>query len=113
MLPALGLGHAMRNWSALHEAAENGNVQVARVLLQNDDVDINGREPVAGYTPLHEAAEHHHLEMCALLFRSGAYINARTHPQGHSDGDGKTALQLAREPFRSKMLEVLLPQRLP
>jgi ankyrin repeat protein len=33
--------------------------------------DINAREPVGGYSALHEASEHGHLAMCTLLFRSG------------------------------------------
>lgn len=47
-----------------------------------------------------------HLDASRALLRGGAHLNAH-------NKEGKTALELAEEPFKSLFIELLLPQRLP
>ena len=67
---------------------------------------------------------HSHLAACKTLVHAGALVNARTarvRPTDGTEGEtsikaeqqGKTPLELTREPFRSEFVEVILPQRLP
>jgi len=69
--------------NALHEAAYNGHVEVAEILIAHG-MDVNCRTS-AQHTPLHIAAWHRYPEMVRLLISKGADVDAQ-------DRDKHTAL---------------------
>ena len=83
----------------LHEAANNGYVDVAKLLIKAG-ADINKGDRI-GWTPLHEAVRNGHENVANLLIEAGADINK-------GDGDGKTPLHLAAERGHENMAELLI-----
>lgn len=72
--------------TGLHQACISGNVaQVRRLLDQKHPVNVRD---FAGWMPLHEAANHGHVEIVRLLIERGASINDK----GGKMCDGVTAL---------------------
>ncbi|XP_003747390.1 uncharacterized protein LOC100902038 [Galendromus occidentalis] len=65
------------NTTALHEAAANGFVTIARVLLEKGAHTES--ETVTGLRPIHEAAAKGHTEVVRLLLSFGAEANAKTY----------------------------------
>jgi len=61
-------GHT--SWTTLHVAAREGDLQMARVLIQNG-ANINAQD-TRGWTPLHEACFWSQKELVKLLKESGA-----------------------------------------
>ncbi|HWE93859.1 MAG TPA: ankyrin repeat domain-containing protein [Tepidisphaeraceae bacterium] len=61
----------------LHQAVENGKVEVAQFLLEHG-ADINAKELGHGPTPLQEALLHKQPEMAAVLIKAGAKPNFYT-----------------------------------
>jgi ankyrin repeat protein len=61
----------------LHDAAENGQLAVAKFLLANK-ADVNAPASSTRDTPLHLAVESGQKAMVELLLESGADVNART-----------------------------------
>jgi hypothetical protein len=61
-------------WTALHWAAENGRVDVVKVLIQNG-ADLNAVD-INKCTALHRAAEDGHVDVVKLLLQNGADVNA-------------------------------------
>ncbi|OCK72965.1 ankyrin, partial [Lepidopterella palustris CBS 459.81] len=75
---------------ALLKAAENGREGIVKLLVEQDDVDINSKDGV-GKTPLSWAAKKGRTEVVRLLLtESGININSK-------DGAGKTPLSWAAE----------------
>jgi hypothetical protein len=70
----------------LHYAAENGHVEIARLLLQNG-ADVNAKDNY-GWTPLHIAAMYGHVDIIHLLVENGADLEAQ-------DSIGRRALHWA------------------
>ncbi|MFP3032888.1 MAG: ankyrin repeat domain-containing protein [Wolbachia sp.] len=66
-----------RSWTPLHCAAYDGNLEVAKSLLDKG-ADINAKT-VKSTTPLHFAVAHDHLEVVELLLKKGAEVNALDH----------------------------------
>ena len=58
----------------LHKAAENGHLEVVKLLLANN-ADVNVEDEDTS-TPLHAAAQHGHLEVVKLLLAKNADVNA-------------------------------------
>lgn len=58
-----------KKWTAMHEAAKVGNVEILMLLLRNGG-RVNHRD-VAGVTPLAVAAEHGHLHITEILLNCG------------------------------------------
>jgi ankyrin repeat protein len=82
--------------SALHTAAANGNLPVARVLLEHGaKVETLDR---FGATPLHRAATGNHEEMAKLLLAKGASRKAE-------DAEGRTPLMRAKSPEMKALLK--------
>lgn len=62
-------------WSALDLAARHGQVDVLRVLLENDDLDINASNS-AGKTALHKAPYGGCADAIDILVEAGAVVDA-------------------------------------
>lgn len=75
----------------LHEAAKNGYIHCAELLLEKQAVDMNEKNG-QGLTPLHLAAMGGHLELVRLLVESGVDIDALTETQR------KTVEEVAKTP---------------
>ena len=60
----------------LHDAAYNGHVEIANLLLQNG-AELNARRD-NGDTPLHDAADKGHVEITRLLLQNGAEVNSKS-----------------------------------
>ena len=71
--------------SPLHSAAQWGNLEIVKLLLQNG-ADVNAKNKW-GETPLHYAAVFDHKEIARVLLDAGADINAK-------DNDGQTAFKV-------------------
>jgi ankyrin repeat protein len=72
----------------LHRAADNGNLETAKLLLKKP-IKVNCIDK-SGWTPLHVAAMHNDVEMIKLLLNKGANINSR-------DFSSNTPLSFARQ----------------
>lgn len=73
-----------------HKAAYMGHSQVARRLVENDNLELDAQGPYNGYTALHDAVWHGHTSTVRVLVEAGV----RTDLRGL---DGRTALDMARE----------------
>lgn len=81
--------------TALHQAAVDGNVECANVLVLNGaDVNVQDCE---GWTPLHAAAVEGHTEFVHFLLMANADPNVRS-------DDDETACDLAKKRMIRKML---------
>lgn len=77
---------ARGGWTPLHVAAERGNTEVVKLLLEaKADIDPKDDD---GKTPLHWAVHSGRSEAVKVLIEAGADINAR-------DNDGNTPLDIA------------------
>jgi ankyrin repeat protein len=87
------------DFSALHGAAKQGHLAVARYLLDKGAVVDQGT--YKGLRPIDLAAFHDHLEVVLLLLGRGSDIHACDH-------EGDTALIAAAWPSRVRVVEALL-----
>ena len=86
-------------WTPLHEAADNGYYNMARVLVDyKADVNAKGK---GGRTPLHLAVMYDHRDIVELLLANGADVNAK-------DDDGVTPLHYAAWHDYVKVTKILL-----
>ena len=60
----------------LHRAAINGDIDKLKLLLMEDEIDVNSKDN-AGWTPLHEACIKQHVDCAKLLLKHGAQVNAK------------------------------------
>jgi catechol 2,3-dioxygenase-like lactoylglutathione lyase family enzyme len=67
-------GAQHRGWTGLHEAAKNGYVDTARVLLEYG-ADPNARDAGDNTYPLHWAAAHRQLEIVRMLLDAGGDVH--------------------------------------
>lgn len=67
-------GHIKKVNDVLFRAAENGDVEEAKLALDNG-AQIDNRDKNAGWTPLQRAASYGHFEMVKFLTESGADIH--------------------------------------
>ena len=93
-----GVGH-----TALHAAANAGNLPVLSLLLEKElDINARTREPSGGFTPLILASQTRNTDVVRFLIAKGADVNAATprdNPSrvknGAIDVGGITALMVA------------------
>jgi len=94
----------------LHEAARDGRTADVEAFVTAGD-DVNEKEDLHGWTPLHLAALNGNTLVVTQLIALGAEVNAR-------DDDGRTALHLSAmngryEGLRSSQVEPLRPSPRP
>ncbi|MGE0010135.1 MAG: ankyrin repeat domain-containing protein [Candidatus Babeliales bacterium] len=65
--------------SALHAAAQKGDLALAKLLLEHG-ADVHAKSYEAGWTPLHQAAAFGHLALLELLVAHGANVQEETQP---------------------------------
>lgn len=68
--------NAMPMTTPLHQAAQDGNVETLRTLLQQNLTDVNAPD-YRGWTPLHFAASNGYVECTWELLQNGAEVNAK------------------------------------
>ena len=80
----------LQGFTALHMAAHNGHVEIARLLLSKGanpkhqkGLNKPGFVNEAGWSPLHWAAKNNHADMCELLIEHGASIDAEASAAFH------------------------------
>jgi hypothetical protein len=61
----------------LHICAENSLTTSVKRLLSIRNINVNVKDDWRGYTPLHYAACHGHIEIARLLLQNGAEVNAK------------------------------------
>jgi ankyrin repeat protein/Tfp pilus assembly protein PilF len=86
----------MGGWTPLHEAAGEGCLDVAALLIAYD-ADIHAKD-FTGATPLHEACEHGYLSIVRLLLAYGA-------DQDVPDASGRTPREVAMRKKRKTIIE--------
>ncbi|HVJ89875.1 MAG TPA: ankyrin repeat domain-containing protein, partial [Labilithrix sp.] len=79
-------------------ALANKNVKIAKLLLHRG-ADPNAVS-AAGYTPMHYVATHDLVEVGRILLERHVDIDAKT-------GDGRTALDIAREKGSERAVRML------
>ena len=60
----------------LHHAAENGDIKMAKALI-DAGADVNAKDRLVGKTPLRHAAENGDMKMAKALIDAGADVNAK------------------------------------
>ena len=85
----------------LHKAAYNGNAEIIRILANAPGFHtvLDAQGPNNGYTPLHDAVWHGHVEAAEVLIKAGARKDLRGF-------DGKTPLELAKEYKYQKIIDL-------
>ena len=89
----------------VHWACRKGDVTALQLMIEdkvNIDTPDNG-----SWTPLFWGCSEGHLEIVRLLLEAGANPTIDTAPQGAKQGEGKTALDLAKEGYRAEHKEVV------
>ena len=99
--PAQWARHETIRVQPLHAAAANGNVEIARLLL-DAGAPVDTPQP-NGFTALHAAAFHGNTALALLLLERGAGRTART-------DEGKTPADIAAARGHSELAAVLEPE---
>ena len=92
-------------WSLLHEAAMLGAYDVAALLLQNTNIQVDTHEALTGRTPLGVALTHSHFMLAHLLVEQGADVNIRMF-------DGRSLYHMAVKSENLEAIEFLYHQGL-
>lgn len=99
------MANAYASAAALHAAAERGDLAAAeQLLLRGVPVDAYAAHR-QGYTPLHRAAFHGHIDIVQLLVRAHAAVDEAS---TYADESGWTALQLAVNSGHAAVVQLLL-----
>ncbi|ODM97386.1 Inhibitor of Bruton tyrosine kinase [Orchesella cincta] len=75
--------------TALHAAATNGLLKAAEWLVKIQQCNINAKDYISGYTPLHRSIYCGHLQVARSLIKLGADVNVR-------DNEGLTPFELCQ-----------------
>lgn len=92
----------LTDWTALHIAANEGSIDVVRVLIANKETDMNAETELL-QTALHLAAAKGYLDIVQMLVTAGTSINAQ-------DYTGCTALHIVAKSNRKETCAWLLGQ---
>eukprot|EP00936_MAST-01D_sp_MAST-1D-sp1_P001528 g1528.t1 len=95
--------------SLLSGMAFRSETELVRALLKHaklEALDIDSKN-VVGKTALMYGAERGNVEIVRMLLKAGANPTIDTAPQGAKQGEGKTALDLAKEGYRPEHKEVV------
>ena len=92
--PSSKFGH-----TALHEAASCGNLPMFKLIL-NYSKNISPRDDNIRYTPLHNAAEQGHYEMCEFIVEHMQDLNLKSYL-------GNTPFDLAEKKGHKKICDLL------
>lgn len=76
----------------LHKATYNGHTEIARMLTEQPQLNINFQGYTNGYTALHDALWHGYDKCAEVLINAGARLDLRAH-------DGLTPLEIASRVF--------------
>ena len=95
----VGCGESVPDTS-IYEAARTGNIEAVKKHLAAG-ADVNAKDNVVGWTPLHLAAWFGRKEIVELLIAGGAYVNAK-------DVDGSTPLHNAADGGQKETAELLI-----
>ncbi len=93
-----------RGRSPLHTAAENGNLELARLLLEQGAGAVLNVEDDEGDTPLHLAIRNRHASLVPILLPEQGYTPIR-------NANGCTPLELAVEKGLEKIVYMLYKRR--
>lgn len=88
--------------SAIYHAAQMGQYKVVAKLIETG-ADVNSIMYMSGYSPLHVAAEHGHLEIVQLLLRSGATPNLKCNDINEEAVEDWTPAQVAERAGHSNV----------
>lgn len=99
ILLEMGAKPNTQGWTALHEAAVQGDEASCKVLLQHG-ADPNRREKQNQGTPLHVAAFQGNPRICQMLIKAGAKVNLR-------DGEKLTPFFHARDQHHPEALKII------
>ena len=95
--------------SLLSGMAFKSETELVRALLKHakpEELDIDSKNTI-GKTALMYGAERGNVEIVRLLLEAGANPTIDTAPQGAKQGEGKTALDLAKEGYSPKHKEIV------
>jgi ankyrin repeat protein len=70
---------------ALFVVVNNGQIDEVKELIAQG-ADINARDNILGWTPLHQAAQNKNVDLAKLLLSAGADVNSKNH-SGHTPLD--------------------------
>ena len=94
--------------TALHLAAETGDAETIRLLIENG-AEIDARDSLGGFTPLEDAAASNHVESVRRLLERGADVNVATSPPRARLEVGKVTTLMRAAVFGTpEMIETLL-----
>jgi ankyrin repeat protein len=82
--PAIRLDGDPGELTALHWAAASGVVDAVKYLLAPPVLADPRAARNNEFTPLHSAAMLGHADVCEILLKAGANVNAQTQPQGYA-----------------------------
>lgn len=99
LLDKSDINYAMGGYTLLHEAAENGYLELVKVLLENK-ANINAKNE-RNWTPLHAAAYNGYLEIVKVFVQNGADVNGKVI-------NGCTALYYAVENGNENIVDLLV-----
>jgi hypothetical protein len=85
----------------LHHCAINGFTTSVKRLLSIRNINVNVKDNLNGWTPLHDAVMNGHIEIARLLLQNGAEVNAK-------DSDGYTPLHIAARNGHVDFLHLLV-----
>ncbi|MGB5685139.1 MAG: ankyrin repeat domain-containing protein [Candidatus Electrothrix sp.] len=76
----------------LHKAVYNGHVEITRMLVEQEGIDLDFQGCTNGYTALHDSLWHGYDKCATILLQAGARLDLKGH-------DGKLPVDIALDTF--------------